>query len=768
MNKMARNALKYISVCALIPGIVMTQTPVMAAPLANAYKTTTQNNPIVTQRYSADPGVMVYNDEVYIYCSNDGDRADGYTSENTYGQINSVTCLSSKDLVNWTDHGTIAVAGRNGAAKWAANSWAPYAVHKKINGKDKFFLYFANNGSGIGVLTADSPTGPWTDPIGKALVTGATPNCSGVVWCFDPAAFVDSDGTGYLYFGGGVPTGQNANPKTVRGVKLGSDMTSLAGTPVIIDAPYVFEDSGINKIGNTYYYSYCSNWSTEGRMNAAAIQYMTSNSPLGPFTYKGEIFKNPGTFFNGSTGNNHHTLFNFKGNYYLAYHTRTLEQAALGKSLGYRSTHIDKVNINNGNISSITGTMNGVSQQGTLNPYERVEAETMANQAGVNTANSGASGNTVVTNINAGDWTAVKGVNFSDGVDQLTLSVKSTSTGSIKVCTDSPSGTQIGTISIPNTNGQFAEVKGTVSNVSGVKDLYFVFDGNMSFDYWKATGSTGVVTPPEETVKPNPNYATLNDGWYYIKNTGSQKYLQVKDNVAGNGVNVEIGTGTGIAGQKWQLVNKGEGYVTLKNGNGYMLDVANGKDENGTNIQTYEANNTNAQIFKILPTSQSNVYGIVLKCTIDTKGLDVVDKATTDGANVQEYFYYGAANQTWVFESCAAPGESNPDTPTNPEIPQTGDMVSIKVVSDWTDGATVEVTVTNLTGKDLNGWTCTFTTNRPITSLWSAKLVSQNGNTYTVSNPDWQPNLAAGASYTFGCNMGSGPANVTATNVSLK
>lgn len=72
---------------------------------------------------------------------------------------------------------------------------------KKINGKDKFFLYFANSGGGIGVLTADSPIGPWTDPIGKPLVTPSTPGMSGVVWLFDPAVFVDDDGTGYMYAG---------------------------------------------------------------------------------------------------------------------------------------------------------------------------------------------------------------------------------------------------------------------------------------------------------------------------------------------------------------------------------------------------------------------------------------------------------------------------------------------------------------------------------------------------------------------------------------
>ena len=72
---------------------------------------------------------------------------------------------------------------------------------------------------------------------------------------------VDDDGTGYLAFGGGVPKGKQAAPGTGRIVRLGEDMLSLDGKPVALDVPYLFEDSGINKIGGKYFYSYCSNFS---------------------------------------------------------------------------------------------------------------------------------------------------------------------------------------------------------------------------------------------------------------------------------------------------------------------------------------------------------------------------------------------------------------------------------------------------------------------------------------------------------------------------
>ena len=464
-------------------------TPVQAATVTNGsyVKADNENNPLVTQNYGADPGVMVYKDRVYVYTTNDTQEFAG-NNENTYGKITQLNCYSSSDMVNWTDHGQFNVAGSNGIAKWASNSWAPHATYKTINGKTKFFLYFANSAGGIGVLTSDSPTGPWTDPIGKALITSRTAGCSGVVWMFDPAVLVDSDGTGYLYFGGGVPTGQYAHPKTARVIKLGADMVSTVGSAATIDAPYLFEDSGINKIGNTYYYSYCSNWNCSNGFNNASIEYMTSSSPMGPFTYKGEVMKNPGVFFQGSTGNNHHCIFEFKGSYYMAYHTRSVESKVIGKSLGYRTAQIDKIDVSNGQIKALTPTMSGVSQTSYLNPYTRVEAETIFTQAGITVTGYG-NGAGYVTNIHNGDFTKVKGVNFNNGLKTITAGVRSKGNGSIEVRDGNPSGTLLGTINISNTNGEWKDFSASMKYVSGVKNICFVFRGSFEFDCWRASNT---------------------------------------------------------------------------------------------------------------------------------------------------------------------------------------------------------------------------------------------------------------------------------------
>ncbi|NME83587.1 RICIN domain-containing protein [Clostridium sp. SM-530-WT-3G] len=83
----------------------------------------------------------------------------------------------------------------------------------------------------------------------------------------------------------------------------------------------------------------------------------------------------------------------------------------------------------------------------------------------------------------------------------------------------------------------------------------------------------------------NDSNVSVKDGWYYIKNVNAQKYLQVTNNTGIAGQNIEIGTGTGVQGQKWYVKNLGNGYITLQSGLGnFMIDIANGQNSDGTNV----------------------------------------------------------------------------------------------------------------------------------------------------------------------------------------
>lgn len=482
--------------------------------ITEAYKGLEDANPLMTQRFGADPYAMEYNGRVYFYMTADTFEYEGdEVKENTYGKIHRINVISTADMVNFTDHGSIEAAGSQGAAKWANNSWAPAAAWKNIDGKDKFFLYFADGGGGIGVLTADSPTGPFTDPIGHGLVTRQTPTCAEVLWLFDPAVLVDEDGRAYLYFGGGVPEDKISAPGTARVVELGEDMISLKGDPKPIDVPYLFEDSGIHKYNDKYYYTYCTNWQVDADGTAtygfhnAEIASLESDNPMGPFTFKEVILENPGKL-NGLYGNNHHCVFRFQDNWYIAYHARTLEKN-MGVEKGYRCTHVDGfVMGEDGTIGKIRMTMKGREQLQYVNPYEEVNAATMAVQGGLDTvvvgihgtapgqetgesgegrdilSKTGGAGVMALTGIDSGDFWKVQGVDFGENSPTaIQMSVRRTAgmEGLAQVRVDGPEGQVLGYMPLGALQEQEAAGEDFVTyearlegEVTGVHDLYFL------------------------------------------------------------------------------------------------------------------------------------------------------------------------------------------------------------------------------------------------------------------------------------------------------
>ncbi len=453
--------------------------------LAESWKTIGNNNPLYTQRFGADPGVMEYDGRLYVFMTDDIIERDaaGNVKENSYSQIRFINCISSDDLVNWTDHGRIPVAGPGGIASWAQNSWAPCAAHKAIDGQEKFFLYFCNGGNGIGVLTADSPVGPWRDELGKLLITRKTPNCADVLWLFDPAVMVDEDGTGYLAFGGGVPNSMQAAPGTGRIVRLRADMMSLDCDPVALDAPYLFEDSGINRIGDQYYYTYCSNWQTDGNtmhITNGAIQYMMADDPLGPYTYMGEFFPNEGKFF-GLWGNNHHSIACLNGEYYLFYHSRPVEQA-MGITGNYRSPQADRLTVNaDGTLQSVIGTMQGLSQLKPLDAFQPVSGSTMAIEGGITVSMK--DGQTW-THGKPGGWIMIAGADFGSGAATLRISAASAAGGVLYAITGSLDSPVAAEIQIPADTAEPVEFTAPLT-ASGVTDLYFVFSEEIDLYSWQ-------------------------------------------------------------------------------------------------------------------------------------------------------------------------------------------------------------------------------------------------------------------------------------------
>ncbi|TQM78535.1 arabinoxylan arabinofuranohydrolase [Saccharothrix saharensis] len=492
-----------------------------------------EGNPLISHKFGADGNAFVHDGRVYVYMTNDtqvyNPGPDGTSPTNTYGGINTITVISSDDLVNWTDHGEIGVAGPNGIAKYASQSWAPAVESRVVNGEERFFLYFANNGAATGVLVGDSPLGPWRDERGSLLITSQTPGASdGRNWLFDPGVFIDDDGQGYLYFGGGGNDGSNSaentnHPKSTRVIKLGDDMISTEGAAEVIDAPLMFEAGHVFKRGGKYYYSYSSNFGFGGPIDpngppTGAIAYLVADSPMGPWTpekYAGVIFKNPGVYF-GAGGNNHQSVFELNGEHYFTYHAQTLNRRITGGATqGFRSPHIAKLEFNaDGTVKEVLGTFDGVEQIRHLDPYRVVEAETIAWQQGLATKRLNAPNDVpqlALHDVDNGDWTSLSSADFGAGATGVSARVKPlVAGGSIQVRLDDRTAPVVATIPVDGPVGEWTEVSADLDGVSGAHDVYFTFVGPegrdlVEVDSWRFTRPSLDVEGSADTRCAGPN-----------------------------------------------------------------------------------------------------------------------------------------------------------------------------------------------------------------------------------------------------------------------
>jgi arabinoxylan arabinofuranohydrolase len=433
------------------------------APAAHA------DNPIVQTIYTADPAPLVYNGRVYLYTGHDEDNS-------TYFTMKEWRVWSSADMVNWTDHGSPLNLA---SFSWAsANAWAGQTVYR--NGK--FYWYVpmtvrATGQMGIGVAVSNSPTGPFTDAIGHPLVSNGQ---------IDPTVFVDDDGQAYLYWG---------NPDLWY-VRLNADMTSYSGSPTKItlttagfgarsgdaNRPTLFEEGPwVYKRNGLYYIVFAAKCCSE------FIAYSTATGPTGPWTYRGTVMPTQGGSFT-----NHPGVIDFNGGSYFFYHN-----GALPGGGGFtRSVAVEKFSYNSdGTIPTITMTSAGAPQVGTLNPYVRQEAETIAWESGVETEPA-SEGGMNVGYIDNGDYIKVKGVAFGGGATSFSARVASAASGgTIELRLGSPSGTVVGTCAVPGTGGwqTWTTVTCPVSGATGTQDLYLRFTGGggslFNVNWWQFGGS---------------------------------------------------------------------------------------------------------------------------------------------------------------------------------------------------------------------------------------------------------------------------------------
>ena len=504
----------------LVTVLMCVSMGVEAQSITRTYKAVSNGNPISPCVFCADPTALEFEGRLYVYGSNDSQQflVNNKQGSNGYGSIKSLVVFSTDDMVNWTFHGTIDVGKLCSSWGWRfAASWAPSVTWRVgTNGKNEFFLYFANSGGSVGVLTANSPIGPWKSPLSKPLIDGDTPGVAPCNWIFDPGVVIDDNGTGWIAFGGGDPNSQGTKlmPGNSRMAKLKSSMIALDGKAVNLPAPYLFEASELNMMNGRYVYTYNTSWSDRNDWNSYAKRgsypspsscsmcYMVTDDPLNPdaWEYKGEYVPNPGNFGFG-WGNNHTHLQKFQDNYYLFYHSMVLEQNMNTGASGFRSIGVEKVTVNESKqqINKVTMTNQGTAAIKTMDPYSLQQAETMSTSGGINyedfsnivnvtTLNS--LGNDASKNLqvkmNKGSWIMVRNVDFgSEGANSFILRTKGT--GKLEIRLDNANAKPAATIEFSSSVFVNHTISVDPTLFKGVKRIFFMFmeANNVYFDTWQ-------------------------------------------------------------------------------------------------------------------------------------------------------------------------------------------------------------------------------------------------------------------------------------------
>ena len=411
------------------------------------------DNPIIQHIYTADPAPLVHNGRVYLYTGHDEDGS-------TYFTMREWRVWSSADMVNWTDHGSPL---KLATFSWASSdAWAGHVIQR----------------NGRVLLVRPGPAGPtarW--PSGSRSQTARpdrseTP--SAARWWrttrSTPHVFIDDDGQAYLYWG---------NPNLWY-VRLNADMISYSGSVTRIplttagfgtrtgnpSRPTLYEEGPwVYKRNGLYYIVFAANCCPE------YLAYSTAPGPTGPWTYRGTIMPTQGGSFT-----NHAGVIDFNGGSYFFYHN-----GALPGGGGFtRSVAVERFTYNaNGTFPTINMTATGAPQVGTLNPFVRQEAETIAWGSGVETEPASEGGMNVGW-IENGDWIKVKGVSFGTGASSFSARVASASSGGrIELRLGGTGGTLVGTCNVPGTGGwqTWTTVTCAVNGATGTHDLYLRFAG---------------------------------------------------------------------------------------------------------------------------------------------------------------------------------------------------------------------------------------------------------------------------------------------------
>jgi hypothetical protein len=460
-----------------------------------------------SNEYIPDGEPYVFNNRVYVYGSHDRFNGEGFC-------LNDYVCWSVPidDLGNWRYEGVIYRRGQDPLNTDMKQTMC--APDLQLCPDGRYYLFYALNMSPvISVAVCDTPAGEYTFyghvkyPDGHICGTK-----KGEVNNFDPGVLLDDDQRFYLYTGF-APKGflhkmlkmRNLRIDGAYFVELEKDMLTMKGEPKLIipglfiakntsfeEHPF-FEASSMRKIKGRYYFIYSSILSHE-------LCYAVSDRPDGCFEFGGTLVSNGDIGFDGNTqpvnyiGNNHGSIVEINGQWYVFYHRQTnrheFSRQACAEPLKILSdgsipqVEMTSCGLNGGPLSGsgeyearIACNLSSAKGAVFSNEKSQGKAHPCFTQSGEDRENSG---DQFIANMTDGSWAAFKYFRFNDE-NEISVKIRGNAEGTFAIAA-MRGGKLLAVIDIKPSE-QWTCASAPFTAEEGIRALYFTFNGKGALDF---------------------------------------------------------------------------------------------------------------------------------------------------------------------------------------------------------------------------------------------------------------------------------------------
>ncbi|MEV1247666.1 family 43 glycosylhydrolase [Nonomuraea sp. NPDC049750] len=246
-------------------GLTVLLSGLVIGPPAAAQAPSTYANPVSAGVVDTFPDpTMIHGKDGFWYAY--GTQNPVFNSKGEDGE-RILPILRSKDMVRWEYAGQVFTPETQPAWHNAARLWAPDVRY--INGK--YYLYYSvsSNGGDLGLATAPTPTGPWTDS-GDVLPSSTTCPTGNI----DQAQFTDIDGTPYMYWG---------SYDVICVAKMNADATRIEGAATQVARGRRMEGAYVVRHDAFYYLFYSDAGCCQGAYSGYQVKVGRATTPSGPF-----------------------------------------------------------------------------------------------------------------------------------------------------------------------------------------------------------------------------------------------------------------------------------------------------------------------------------------------------------------------------------------------------------------------------------------------------------------------------------------------------